>query len=102
MTEPVWPFSFPTGWGTEIDDAVEIRAVVDPFPVDPWREFPVYKLRVGRFGGRVSLMEIGPPSWDAVVILPIGGTIRDLGWFYTAAEGKDAVEQVINELAAET
>jgi hypothetical protein len=96
MTTAPWPFSSDS-WGTDIDDTVELRAQT----ADLWQEFPVWKLRVGKIVGRVSLMDVGPPSWDACVT--IGATnVRDLGWFGSADEGKAAVEQVIAELAGET
>jgi hypothetical protein len=69
--------------------------------VDLWQEFPVHRLWVHRgLVGRVFLMDVGPPSWHANVV--VVGSVRDLGWLHTAAEGKAAVEQVIAELAGET
>jgi hypothetical protein len=94
MTATPWPFS--SDWGTDIDDTVELRAQT----ADLWQEFPVWKLRVGKLVGHVLLRDIRAPSWEANVLF--GGSVRDLGWFHTAAEGKAAVEQVIAELAAET
>ena len=95
MTAPSWPFS--SDWGTDLDDTIELRAQT----ADLWQEFPVYRLWVHRgLSGQVSLQDVGPPSWDARVV--VGSSVRDLGWFHTAAEGKAAVEQVIAELAAET
>jgi hypothetical protein len=95
VTTAPWPFSSDS-WGTDIDDTVELRAQT----ADLWQEFPVWRLRVGNIAGRVSLQDVGPPPWDACVV--VAGSVRDLGWFHSADEGKAAVEQVIAELAGET
>jgi len=96
VTTPSYPFSSDR-WGSELDDTVELRAQT----ADLWQEFPVHRLEIHRgLSGRVSLQDVGPPSWDVKVT--VGSNVRDLGWFHTADEGKAAVEQVLSELAAET
>lgn len=102
MTTSPWPFSWPSpdSWGAELDEAAAIIAASPRRAAATWQQFPVHKVRVGKVVGRVSLHDIGAPAWEANVL--VDGSIRDLGWFHTAAEGKAAVEQVIGELAAET
>lgn len=89
---PIWPG---LEWAqTHIDEVAALRALAGP-----WKKYETYKARFGNVVGRVTEQDIRAPSWEANVL--VAGSIRDLGWFHSAADGMAAVEQVIAELAGE-
>lgn len=97
MTTPTYPFGSDS-WGTDLDDTVEIRT--QTADVLPWTARTVYSVSTPVAFGQVEEI-FGRPGWWPTVI-PAKFHPRSLLPCSSPEEGMAAVEQVINELAADS
>jgi hypothetical protein len=106
MTEPVWPFSWPSppGWGTELDEAAAIIAASPRAPLRQWTVKTYSTEAPGIYGEATHYAATPAPNWCAVVYIKAQGrrsmgpgSLHSLGWFMTLAEAKAAVDEAVNE-----